>query len=186
MQSGVRNFAAAIGRLDGITERLPFTIDLAPGTLYSGIPFDRIRWGSDAGVPNTANISGDSVGSIRPTASPHYSVATEVQLKPGTYTASDANHFRQANRKLYNMMQENPSLAARFETQYPGITAHVTPGPRGGVADTLPPGLTWHHDPKIPGQLQLLPRSHHQAPGPVQNTLHPQQQGGREIWGGGR
>jgi len=109
-----------------------------------------------------------------------------VQLKPGTYLASDANHFRQGNRQVYNLLQQDASLAAKLEAQYPGITSHVTPGPRGGVADTAPPGLSWHHDPKIPGQLQLIPRNHHQAAGPVQKTLHPNQQGGREIWGGGR
>lgn len=136
---------------------------------------------------NVANVGANAATNLtRPVSSPHYSVVNEVQLRPGTYTASDANHFRQANRQLYEMMQENPSLASSLESQYPGITSHVTPGPRGGVADTSPPGLTWHHDPNIPGQLQLVPRIHHQAPGPVQNTLHPQQQGGREIWGGGR
>jgi len=122
----------------------------------------------------------------RPATSPNYSVVMEAKLNPGTYTASDANHFRQANRRLYQILQSNPDLAAKLETQYPGITAHVTPGPRGGVADTSPPGLTWHHDPNTPGNLQLVPRDQHQAPGPIQISLHPNQQGGREIWGGGR
>ena len=123
---------------------------------------------------------------IRPASGANYSVVKEAKLRPWTFTASDANHFRQANRQLYEMMQADPALAARLEADYPGITAHVTPGPRGGFADTSPPGLTWHHDPQMPGNLQLVPRNQHQSPGPVQDTLHPGQQGGRDIWGGGR
>jgi len=79
-----------------------------------------------------------------------------------------------------------PAPAARLETEFPGITGHVTPGPRGGIADTSPPGLTWHHDPYIPGNLQLIPRDQHQMPGLLQEILHPWGHGGREIWGGGR
>jgi RHS repeat-associated protein len=122
----------------------------------------------------------------RPPESPFYSVAFEAKLRPGTLMASDANHFRQANRQLYQLMQEDAELAQMLESHYPGIGSHVTPGARGGIADTSPPGLTWHHDPRSPGNLQLVPRTQHQAPGPVQNTLHPGQQGGRELWGGGR
>jgi RHS repeat-associated protein len=129
---------------------------------------------------------GSGTNAVRPRNSPHYSVAGEVQLKPGTFKASDANHFRQGNRHIHNQMQADPVYARQMEAQYPGITAHVTPGPRGGVADTAPPGLSWHHDPHRPGNLQLVPRDHHQAPGPVQHSLHPNQQGGRQIWGGGR
>ena len=128
-------------------------------------------------------MAGDAT---RPSTSPYYSVVTDSTLRPGTFTASDANHFRQANRQLYEMMQADSTLAAELESEYPGITDHVTPGARGGFADTSPPGLTWHHDPKTPGNLQLVPRNQHQAPGPVQDNLHPGQQGGRELWGGGR
>lgn len=110
---------------------------------------------------------------------------TEAKLKPGTFTASDASQFRQADRQLYELMQADPKFAAQLEAEYPGITAHVTPGPRGGFADTSPPGTTWHHDPNVPGNLQLFPRDQHRAPGPIQQSLHPNQQGGREIWGGG-
>lgn len=36
--------------------------------------------------------------------------------------------------------------------------------------------------------MQLVPKSHHQAPGAVQNTLHPLPNGGGGLkqWGGGR
>lgn len=122
----------------------------------------------------------------RPSSSPAYSVVIEARLRPGTFTASDAAHFRQANKQLYEMIRTDPQLAARLEAQYPGITQHVTPGPRGGFADTPPPGFSWHHHPKQPGVIQLVPRDHHQAAGPVQQSLHPEQKGGRENWGGGR
>lgn len=123
---------------------------------------------------------------LRPVDSSNYSIIGEFQLKPGTLAASDANHFRQGNRQLYESMQSDPAFAAKLEAQNPGISAHVTPGPRGGFADTAPPRLTWHHDAYSPGNLQLMPRVQHQSPGPIQNTLHPNQQGGRQIWGGGR
>jgi DNase/tRNase domain of colicin-like bacteriocin len=123
---------------------------------------------------------------LRPNGSPNFSVIVEARLKPGSFTASDANHFRQANRQLYEQMQVAPAFAKSLEVRYPDITSHVTPGPRGGFADTSPPGLSWHHDPYTSGNLQLIPRTHHQAPGPIQNSLHPNGKGGREIWGGGR
>jgi hypothetical protein len=122
---------------------------------------------------------------LRPRHSSFYSVVMEAKLRPGTYTAADANHFRQANRQLHSFMQENPEFTKALEREFPGITTHVTPGPRGGVADTPPPGLQWHHDPHLPGNLQLVPGPHHRAAGPVQQSLHPNQKGGREIWGGG-
>ena len=122
----------------------------------------------------------------RPPDSPFYSVVMEAKLKPGTFMASDRNHFRQANQQLYRLIQSDPDLAARLEAEFPGITSHAAPGPRGGFSDESPPGLTWHHDPAIPGNLQLVPYDQHRAPGPVQSVLHPNQQGGRELWGGGR
>jgi len=137
-----------------------------------------------AGAPYIRNEPETPV--TRPETSPNYSVWTEAELAPGTYTRSDANHFRQANRQLWERMQADPEFAAALEEAYPGVTAHVTPGPRGGMADTSPPGLTWHHVPDSPGRLQLVPRDQHQAPGAVQDSLHPGGEGGRNIWGGGR
>jgi len=122
----------------------------------------------------------------RPADAPQFSVWKEIELKPGTLRASDPNHLRQGNRQLHASFQRDPDLAQEMERQYPGIIQHVTPGPRGGMADTPPPGLSWHHDPGKPGVLQLVPREHHQAPGLVQRSLHPSRRGGRENWGGGR
>ena len=128
----------------------------------------------------------DNVLPQRPSGSPYYSVIGEAQLRPGTFTAGDGNHFRQANQQLYNQLQANPDYAATLEAQFPGINAYVTPGPRGGFAATAPKGLTWHHDPYRPGNLQLIAKAQHQAAGPIQNSLHPNQKGGRELWGGGQ
>lgn len=44
---------------------------------------------------------------------------------------------------------------------------------------------TWHHGVE-PGNMQLVLRSHHSAPGAVQETLHSGGVGGMCIWGGGR
>jgi hypothetical protein len=60
---------------------------------------------------------------------------------------SDANYFRQANRQLYEFMQQNPAFTKELEAQFPGVTAHTTLGPRGGISEASPPGLAWHHDP---------------------------------------
>ena len=107
-----------------------------------------------------------------------------MELSPGTLRRSDGNHFRQGNRLLHDAFEADPNFARQMEAEYPGIIDHVTPGPRGGMADTPPPGLTWHHDPTRPGRLQLVPRDQHQAAGAVQNSLHPGGQGGRANWGG--
>jgi hypothetical protein len=51
---------------------------------------------------------------------------------------------------------------------------------------SLPPtrqGLTWHHNSYEKWVMELIPRAHHSAPGPVQSNLHPNQQGGMKIWG---
>lgn len=121
----------------------------------------------------------------RPTESPNYTVNFEGQLKPGTYQRSDGNHFRQMNEQLYRYMQVNPDQASQLEQLYPGIIQHVQPGARGGFSPSAPRGQSYHHDPSRPGILQLVPRSEHQSPGTVQDSLHPNGQGGRENWGGG-
>jgi len=68
-------------------------------------------------IPLTAQMAGPQVGPTavaatgnenRPSTTPNYSVVMEAKLKPGTFTFSDANHFRQANRQLYETMQIDP------------------------------------------------------------------------------
>lgn len=73
----------------------------------------------------------------------------------------------------------------RMENLYPGIVDGVRPGPRGAFPDSRPtPDVTWHHGTE-PGQMQLVPRDQHIAPGPVQGSLHPGQNsgGGFADWG---
>ena len=85
-------------------------------------------------------------------------------------------------------MEANPQFAAALEAEHPGLTEFLRPGPRGGMRDRTPAsvGLTWHHSAQREGILELVPVEHHQAAGPVQANLHPNQQGGMHIWGGGR
>lgn len=100
---------------------------------------------------------------------------------------SDRAHFQEANRQLHAALEADPAFADAMETMYPGIKSGVAPGPRGAhrrgppTADT-----TWHHHPDREGVLQLMPRDQHRAPGPVQQSLHPDQRGGMQNWGGGR
>lgn len=78
-------------------------------------------------------------------------------------------------------------FAADMDGLYPGIVDGVAPGPRGGFPREAPTDhLTWHHEATSPGTMQLVPRDQHMAPGPVQQSLHPDGRGGMAIWGGGR
>ena len=76
-------------------------------------------------------------------------------------------------------MNAEPQFAAALEAAHPGITGFVRLGVRGVFSDRTPAsvGLTWHHHPERPGVMQLVPRSQHRAPGPVQESLHPNQKG---------
>ena len=123
----------------------------------------------------------------RPPDSPHYSVVYEAELPSSAYPGrSDTFHFSQANRELHEQFEADPAFAAAMEADHPGIVAGVAPGPRGGFPRTSPlPDLTWHHGVE-PGSMQLIPRSEHIAPGPVQASLHPGGKGGMAQWGGGR
>ncbi|MEQ8819593.1 MAG: hypothetical protein RLY93_05065 [Sumerlaeia bacterium] len=125
----------------------------------------------------------------RPADSPIYSVAYEVELERGVHFPgrSDAIHFQEANKQLYEVMNGDARFAHMMENLYPGITEGVSPGARGAFPRTPPtPDVTWHHHTTREGVLQLVPRSQHSAPGAVQKTLHPDGRGGMEVWGGGR
>jgi RHS repeat-associated protein len=124
----------------------------------------------------------------RPVDSPHYSVEYEAQLGPNDYPGrSDRHHFAVANRQLHESFQQDPQFGQNLESRYPGITDRIQPGKRGAHPRIAPhKDLTWHHEATRPGVMQLIPRAHHQAPGPVQGSLHPGGKGGMELWGGGR
>ena len=107
----------------------------------------------------------------------------------------EAAHFRESNKQLYKAIQESllngDSFASELEKEFPGITKHVTPGPRGGFKDSAHPSTSWHHEPSKPGLMQLVPRPQHkyQKSGNgerIADILHPNCKGGMEIWGGGR
>ena len=85
------------------------------------------------------------------------------------------DHFRFANEQLHNQIKSDPTLAVALG---PDVVEHVSPGPRGGFSDRSPPGMTWHHSAQDPEVIELIPRAQHRAAGPVQGTLHPDQQGG--------
>jgi RHS repeat-associated protein len=114
-----------------------------------------------------------------------YSVLFEAQLPPGLYPGiRPARHFQAANQQLYEAMSANPGFARQLESMYPGITAGVQPGARGAFPRTPPTQeLTWHHNTFQTGNMQLVPRSQHQATGPAQQLLHPGGAGGYRVWG---
>ena len=120
--------------------------------------------------PRQSFPSGAQDGSGRPLSSSQYSVWFELKLRRGTYTRSDEHHIQQANRGLHREFQRSPDFAAAMESAYPGITAHVAPGPQGAHSRDRFPGLSWHHHP-LPrrGILQGVPTPQHRAPGPVQS-----------------
>jgi len=136
-------------------------------------------------VPKAA--AGEGLGS---TAAPRfYEVGFEARLERGVHYpgVSDARHFQEANRQLYEAMQADVRFAAQMEELYPGIAKGVAPGPQGAFPRRPPtPDVTWHHNSSREGVLELMRRVEHRSPGPVQQLLHPDGRGGMEVWGGGR
>ncbi len=120
------------------------------------------------------DLSGsDSTG--RPLKSSNYSVWFETGIPEEIQSGTRGQHFRNANQQLYEAIQTNPSLANALPQE---VVSHVQPGSRGGFSDTSPPKHTWHHSAKDPTRIELVPRGQHRAPGPVQSSLHPNQEGG--------
>jgi RHS repeat-associated protein len=111
----------------------------------------------------------------RPLSSSQYSVWTSVEMPQDIHASGRPTHFRYANEELYNRTLKYPELNSALP---PEVVEHIKPGPRGGFSDRSPPNHSWHHNAQTPKDIELIPRSQHQAPGPVQNSLHPNQQGG--------
>ena len=63
----------------------------------------------------------------------------------GSGVGSREPEFRNANKELHKVFQDDPVYAARVNKLFPGIVSHVKPGPLGGFSKKPPPGLTWHH-----------------------------------------
>ena len=117
-----------------------------------------------------------------------YSVAYEVKLPDNMYPGmSDARHFQEANKQLHAAFNADAEFAQEMEALYPGIIEGVQPGKRGAYPRKSPTkDVTWHHEVRSKGILQLMPIEQHTAKGKIQSALHPQGRGGMENWGGGR
>jgi hypothetical protein len=118
----------------------------------------------------------------RPHESHLYTSAFQATLERGTHFPgkTDRLHFQEANRQLHQKMLSDSSFKSQLETLYPGIGQFVSPS-KSGTYPSAPPvilGLTWHHNSYHAGVMDLIPRDHHRAPGPVQKNLHPQPTGG--------
>uniref|UniRef100_UPI001643812C RHS repeat-associated core domain-containing protein n=1 Tax=Yersinia aldovae TaxID=29483 RepID=UPI001643812C len=111
----------------------------------------------------------------RPLSSLNYSVWHQAEIPADIQSGTRAQHFRNANQQLYEAIQKNPDLGQSLP---PEVVAHVQPKPRGGFSDKSPPDQNWHHNAQDPTKIELVPRSQHKAPGPVQASLHPNQGGG--------
>ena len=130
-------------------------------------------WVDPWGLAGRALIGNDATG--RPLSSPNYSLWGRYEMPSDLFNGTREDHFRFANEQLYKQIQRDPNLGTALGS---AVTDHVSPGPRGGFSDRSPPGLTWHHSAQDPEFLELIPRAQHRAAGAVQNSLHPNQQGG--------
>ena len=114
-------------------------------------------------------------GSGRPLSSSQYSVWTSVEMPQEIHSLNRGAHFKYANEELYNRTLQYPELKAALPAE---VVEHIQPGPRGGFSDRSPPNHSWHHNAQSPKDIELIPRAQHQAKGPVQASLHPNQKGG--------
>lgn len=140
-----------------------------PETVVASLGF-----GADLDAPNRTPIESSNGALVRPSESPNYSVATEVQLPSNAYPGvSRRRHNQISNQAMHEAFEADPAYTAQMENLYPGIVDGVKPGPRGSFPRGAPTSdVTWHHGTQ-PGQMQLVPIDQHTAPGPVQGSLHP-------------
>jgi len=144
------------------------------GARSYGYVHNPLAWADPLGLAGSDGLSGvDPTG--RPLSSSQYSVWNEVTLPESQYGASRGSHFQYGNEQVYNQIQNNPDLASSLP---PDVVEHVQPGARGAFSRESPPDMTWHHNAQDPTKLQLVPREQHRAPGAVQESLHPEGEGG--------
>lgn len=89
----------------------------------------------------------------------------DVQLPEQLYEARNKTQFDYANEKLWEQIENDPDLRAKFNSEQ---LEQIRNGDR-------PDGYVWHHSEQ-PGQLQLVDKDVHDR------TAHT---GGQVIWGGG-
>jgi RHS repeat-associated protein len=145
-------------------------IRLNGGLRTHGYVHNPMQWVDPWGLILTGS---DASG--RPLSSSNYSVWGQVTLPPEQYGASRGSHFQYANEQLYNQIKQSPSLGKVLPQD---VVTHVQPGLRGAFDRESPPGMTWHHNAQDPTKIELVPRAQHKAPGPVQESLHPDNAGG--------
>lgn len=114
-------------------------------------------------------------GSGRPLSSPNYSVWTQYELPESQFGEGRRSHFQWANEQLHTQVQNDPALGEALGRD---VLDHVQPGARGSYSGESPPEMSWHHNAQEPSKIELVPRSQHRAAGPVQGSLHPNQEGG--------
>ena len=112
-----------------------------------------------------------------------YKVFAEAFLPNSLFKASDRRQFQEANRQLYNKMNNDPEFRAKLEKIYPNIYKDVSPGKRGRFPGKCPNSLTWHHHPVIAGLMQLVDEEDHLH---KSGNYHPNRSGGSKNWGSGR
>jgi RHS repeat-associated protein len=108
-----------------------------------------------------------------------YDTFHDHDLDEADWQSSRPQHFKKCNESLYNAMEKDSALKAAIEEKYPGTYEHVKPGPKGGFADSSPPGLTWHHA-DAPGKMELVDRVDHRK---YHKIYHPDGSGGYKKWG---
>lgn len=99
------------------------------------------------------------------TANPPELIGQQNHLGPRTYQSSGGYFDEKLNPEMESVIPKK-------------VVEHVQPGARGGFKSTSLPEHSWHHNAQNPVKIELVPRAQHKAPGDVQKSLHPNQQGG--------
>jgi RHS repeat-associated protein len=92
--------------------------------------------------------------------------------------ASDAVQFRLANKNLITQLNNDPAFRKNMLRRNPELSNWM----KNPDMSKSPVGLTWHHDDQS-GRLKLVHREDHAT---EHGVYHPDGQGGREKWGGGK
>ena len=123
-------------------------------------------------------VGNPAIASDRSPSSP-FDTHGDFMLRPNERFLSDGVQFRLANLALLARLKSDPAYRAKMLKDYPNLKNwEKNPNP---LADA-PKGLTWHHN-EAPGKLQLVDHKDHRD---NHSLYHPNGEGGRSIWGGGK